>query len=49
MSVRDFWNRTQVYFGIKEEDWDEEYFDDDGSENTTIWRAATATAPTSAG
>ncbi len=31
MSVRDFWNRTQVYFGIKEEDWDDEYFDDDGS------------------
>ena len=31
MSVRDFWNRTQVYFGIKEEDWDDDYFDDDGS------------------
>jgi cell division inhibitor SepF len=25
------WHRTQVYFGIKEEDWDDEYFDDDGS------------------
>ena len=26
------WHRTQVYFGIKEEDWDEDdYFDDDGS------------------
>jgi len=31
MSVKDFWHRTQVYFGIREEDWDEEYFDDDGS------------------
>ena len=31
MSVRDMWHRTQVYFGIKEEDWDDEYFDDDGS------------------
>ena len=27
MSVRDFWNRTQVYFGIKEEDWDDDYFE----------------------
>ena len=25
------WQRTQVYFGIKEEDWDDDYFDDDGS------------------
>ena len=31
MSVRDFWHRTQVYFGIREEDWDDEYYDDDGS------------------
>jgi cell division inhibitor SepF len=31
MSVRDMWHRTQVYFGIKEEDWDDDYFDDDGS------------------
>src|SRR3954467_231037 len=31
MSVKDMWHRTQVYFGIKEEDWDDEYFDDDGS------------------
>ena len=31
MSVKDMWQRTQVYFGIKEEDWDDDYFDDDGS------------------
>src|SRR3954453_9028344 len=31
MSVKDFWHRTQVYFGIREEDWDDEYFDDGGS------------------
>src|SRR6476620_11206777 len=31
MSVKDMWQRTQVYFGIKEEDWEEDYFDDDGS------------------
>ena len=31
MAFRDFWHRTQVYFGIREEDWDDEYFDDDGS------------------
>ena len=31
MSVKDMWHRTQVYFGIKEEDWEEDYFDDDGS------------------
>ena len=31
MSVKDMWHRTQVYFGIKEEDWDDDYFDDDGS------------------
>ena len=29
MSIRDFWNRTQVYFGIREEDWDDETYDDD--------------------
>ncbi len=31
MSVKDMLHRTQVYLGIKEEDWDDEYFDDDGS------------------
>jgi cell division inhibitor SepF len=31
VSLRDFWHRTQVYFGIREEDWEEDYFDDDGS------------------
>ncbi len=31
MSFRDLWQRTQVYFGIREEDWEEEYYDDDGS------------------
>jgi cell division inhibitor SepF len=31
MSVKDMWQRTQVYFGIKEEDWEDDYFDDDGS------------------
>jgi cell division inhibitor SepF len=31
MSVKDMWHRTQIYFGIKEEDWDDDYFDDDGS------------------
>ena len=49
MSVRDFWNRTQVYFGIKEEDWDDDYFDDDGSARTRTSSAATASGRTSAG
>ena len=31
MSVRDMSPSTQVYFGIREEDWDDEYYDDDGS------------------
>src|SRR4029078_6077196 len=31
MSLKDMGQRTQVYFGIKEEDWDDDYFDDDGS------------------
>jgi cell division inhibitor SepF len=31
MSVKDMWHRTQVYFGIKEEEWEDDYFDDDGS------------------
>ena len=25
------WHRTQVYFGIKEEEWEDDYYDDDGS------------------
>ena len=31
MSVKDFWHRTQVYFGIREDEWEDDYFDDDGS------------------
>jgi cell division inhibitor SepF len=31
MSVKDMWHRTQIYFGIKEEEWEDDYFDDDGS------------------
>ena len=31
MSVKDMWHRTQVYFGIKEEEWEDDYYDDDGS------------------
>ena len=31
MGFADVWNRTLVYFGIAEEDWDEEYYDDDGA------------------
>ena len=49
MSVKYMWQRTQVYFGIKEEDWDDDYFDDDGSAATRILRAATTSGRTSAG
>jgi cell division inhibitor SepF len=32
MSMQTFWHRTKVYFGIAEEDWeDEDLYDDDGS------------------
>ncbi len=31
MSLADRWRRVLVYFGIAEEDWDEDYYDDDGS------------------
>ncbi len=30
MALSDLWNSTLVYFGVREEDWDDEY-DDDGS------------------
>ena len=30
MAIGDLWNSTLVYFGVREEDWDDEY-DDDGS------------------
>jgi cell division inhibitor SepF len=30
MSLRDLWHRTQVYFGIAEEEWEDELYDDDG-------------------
>ncbi len=30
MALGDLWNSTLVYFGVREEDWDDEY-DDDGS------------------
>jgi cell division inhibitor SepF len=31
MSVAERWRRVLVYFGIAEEDWDEDYYDDDGA------------------
>jgi cell division inhibitor SepF len=31
MSLGDRWRRVLIYFGIAEEDWDDDYYDDDGS------------------
>ena len=31
MALSDLWNSTLVYFGVREDDWDDEYDDDDGS------------------
>jgi hypothetical protein len=30
MALSDLWNSTLVYFGVREDDWEDEY-DDDGS------------------
>ena len=31
MALRDMWNSTLVYFGVREEEWEDEYYLDDGS------------------
>ena len=30
MPIKDLWNSTLVYFGVREEEWEDEYYDDDG-------------------
>jgi cell division inhibitor SepF len=31
MALRDMWNSTLVYFGVREEEWEDEYYYDDGA------------------
>src|SRR3954471_12417327 len=31
MNLRNVWHSAKVYFGIADEEWDDEYYDDDGS------------------
>ena len=38
MPMRDLWHSTLVYFGVREEDWDEEYDDDGAAANEDLER-----------
>ncbi|MGN6377641.1 MAG: cell division protein SepF [Gaiellales bacterium] len=31
MALKDMWNSTLVYFGVREEEWEDEYYYDDGA------------------
>ena len=39
MPMRDLWHSTLVYFGVREEDWDEEYDDDGAAANEDLERS----------
>jgi cell division inhibitor SepF len=38
MPMRDLWHSTLVYFGVREDDWDEEYDDDGAAANEDLER-----------
>src|SRR5690242_2512590 len=38
MPMRDLWHSTLVYFGVREEDWDDEYDDDGAAANEDLER-----------
>jgi cell division inhibitor SepF len=38
MAIRDMWNSTLVYFGVREEEWEEEYYDDGTAANEDLER-----------
>lgn len=38
MAVRDMWHSTLVYFGVREEEWDDEYDDDGTAANEDLER-----------
>jgi cell division inhibitor SepF len=38
MSVRDLWHSTLVYFGVREDDWDDEYYDDGAAAHEDLER-----------
>jgi cell division inhibitor SepF len=38
MAMRDLWHSTLVYFGVREEDWEEEYDDDGAAANEDLER-----------
>lgn len=38
MPMRDLWHSTLVYFGVREEEWDEEYDDDGAAANEDLER-----------
>jgi len=39
MALRDMWNSTLVYFGVREEDWEDEYYDDGTAANDDLERS----------
>jgi cell division inhibitor SepF len=38
MPVRDLWHSTLVYFGVREDDWDDEYYDDGSAAHEDLER-----------
>jgi cell division inhibitor SepF len=38
MALRDMWNSTLVYFGVREEEWEDEYYDDGTAANEDLER-----------
>jgi hypothetical protein len=39
MALRDMWNSTLVYFGVREEEWEDEYYDDGTAANQDLERS----------
>ena len=38
MAIKDMWNSTLVYFGVREEEWGEEYYEDGTAANEDLER-----------
>jgi cell division inhibitor SepF len=38
MALRDLWNSTLVYFGVREDEWEDEYYDDGAAANEDLER-----------
>ncbi len=49
MAIKDMWNSTLVYFGVREEEWGDEYYEDGTAAHEDLRARATPSGPTCGG